>query len=427
MKAPAGGDDNVDVSPALKKQSKSRPGVRGASQQAQTHSSGGESLNPSLSFKPVCRTPKPPLLAPRRNAAQPEVDDTREKEQQLDFSGVCKETDTHTSVSLNRQGSAQDPIDLDCEETEKDATKVKLGLDSSKSRKRKHLPSKGSSPESSKGDESVHQSEEDCTKKKGYDVDIEPGEQNPLATSMEEARSIVHVTSAEEVNNSSQVMLGPSLPDHEAASSHENRAIVDGPAITGCSKQAPQEQNQKVGSSVDTPKTGMEDCSTIIPGRGQKRKHEAMTPPTLPSSRCQNCQGTSAGEGTSERLNWVTPQSRKFHNDVDAGFSRQRRHGWCRGCKEAHPSSAPCSSPGSDMDRTYWPSKRPRLKEWESEEDYSWLDTYTHVVPQALTKLASAMRKASFSFSDFGIFLEFGASVNDAKCKLGCRPHHREQ
>ncbi|CAM6004300.1 unnamed protein product, partial [Sphagnum balticum] len=38
---------------------------------------------------------------------------------------------------------------------------------------------------------------------------------------------------------------------------------------------------------------------------------------------------------------------------------------------------------------------------------YSWLDTYTHVKPQASEKLRKATMKSSFSFADFGIFCEF--------------------
>lgn len=53
-----------------------------------------------------------------------------------------------------------------------------------------------------------------------------------------------------------------------------------------------------------------------------------------------------------------------------------------------------------------------RSKEEEEGNDYSWLDTYTHVIPQALRKLATSMKKTPFSFSDFGIPCEFGASFS---------------
>jgi len=49
------------------------------------------------------------------------------------------------------------------------------------------------------------------------------------------------------------------------------------------------------------------------------------------------------------------------------------------------------------------------------EEDYHWLDTYTHVKPQALEKLRKAATKSSFSFVDFGIFCEFAASATICK------------
>jgi hypothetical protein len=356
VEAPGGGDDNFDTSSASKKRTN-------LPRQAQTHSSGEESLNPSLSFKAVFRTPKPP--------------------------------------------PAQDPIDLDCKE--RDGTElgeVKSGIYLSQSRKSKHSPHEpqnGSSPDvenhANHGNEAVPPSDEDDTKK-GKDGDIETGNKD--------VRSMGYATSGQELNISPQEMDAQSvqiLPDQELASSRENHVIVDDPTVLGNSGCL--EQNQKLVASMDNPERSLEDCGTGA-GQGKKRKHEAMTSQGLPSSRCQNCQGTSPGEGDSERLNWSTPQKA----DVDAGFSRRR--GWCRSCKEPHPSSAPCYSPG-------WhpPSKRQRVKESETDEDYSWLDTYTHVAPQALTKLATAMSKASFSFSDFGIFLEFGASVNAAKCNLG--------
>ncbi|KAG0568349.1 hypothetical protein KC19_6G013100 [Ceratodon purpureus] len=417
--APGGGDDSVDATPALKK----RKNMSRLSQQAQTHSSGEESLNPSLSFKAVSRTPKPPCVPSCSNVAQPEVGEPREIEQHVDVSGFGKETDTHTTLSLNRQGSAQDPIDLDC--VDKDGTElgeVKSGLDSSQSRKRKYSPHerlRGSSPDivnrSNNEDEAVPRSEEDGAKS-GNGVVVETCKQSPLATNTVEDRGVGDAASGEKLNISSQVMDAHSvqfLPDQEPASNHENDMIVGGTehhnsTILGNSGCSPQEQIQKPVSSRDTPRKSLEGCSTVA-GGGKKRKQEAMTPQgttTLPSTRCQNCQGTSPGESDSERLNWSRPQ--KSH--VDAGFSKQWRHGWCRDCKEPHRSSAPCYSSG-------WhpPSKRPRVKEWETEEDYSWLDTYTHVVPQALTKLATAMSKASFSFSDFGIYFEFGANVSTAK------------
>ena len=53
-----------------------------------------------------------------------------------------------------------------------------------------------------------------------------------------------------------------------------------------------------------------------------------------------------------------------------------------------------------------------RSKEEEEGNDYSWLDTYTHVIPQALRKLITSMKKSPFSFSDFGIPCEFGANLS---------------
>lgn len=412
VEAPGGGDDNIDASSALKK----RKNLSRLSQQAQTHSSGEESLDPSLSFKAVCRTPKPPLVPSCSNVGQPEAGESREKQQHPDSSRDCKETDTSTNLALNRQGSAQDPIDLDCEV--KDGTellKVKLGLDSSESNKRKyspHEPLKGSSPDAenhaNNSNEAVTRSEEVDTKTRD-DVNIETGKQSPLATIIDEVRSVGDGTSGQERDISPQVMIAESvqiLAHQEPAFSHENHMSVDGterhdPPILGnfgCSKDEPQ----NVLPCMQAPKTGLEDCSTVA-GRGKKRKHKPQTPQgmtTLPSSSCQNRQGTSPGEGDSERLNWSTPKK----SDMDAGLWRR---GWCRACKEPHPSSALCYSPG-----WYPPSKRPRVNEWESDDDCSWLDTYTHVVPQALTKLATAMSKAAFSFSDFGILVEFGASVN---------------
>lgn len=447
VKAPAGGDGNVDASPALEKRPKSQPG---ASQQAQTHSSGEESLNPSLSFKAVCGTPKRLLVPLSRNA---DVDDPREKEQQLDLSTVRKETDTHASVSLNRPDAAQDPIDLDCGEqnVEKDGTTLE-GLDSSKSRKRKHLsdeplkgsspdtslgydaiheseeanlevdsrkskkqkhsshePSKGSSPESPKGHEAGHQSEEDGTREDGAGVDIEPGKQNPLATSLEEVRCIAHDTRTKELNNSSQLMFGhavQSSPDHGVAS---NQLVADGTV-----QQAPANlDNQEIVSSTGTRRIGLEDVCPTISGRGKKRKHEAAPPQarsTLPSMRCQNCQCTNPGEGPSERVNGAAPQIRTCR-DEDAGFSSQLGQGSCK-------EQTPCSSQGSGMES---PFKRPRLKEWNCEEFDNW---FSHAVPQAFNKVASAMRKASFVLSDLGGFLEFGAKVNAAKINLGFGAHH---
>jgi hypothetical protein len=55
-------------------------------------------------------------------------------------------------------------------------------------------------------------------------------------------------------------------------------------------------------------------------------------------------------------------------------------------------------------------------------EDYSWLDTYTHVKPQALEKLRKATMKSSFSFADFGIFCEFAASATICSEGHGFQP-----
>jgi hypothetical protein len=102
-----------------------------------------------LSFKAVFKTPKPPRVPSCIIAGQPEVRQPRNKEHHTDLSGAH----IHSTLSSSRQGSAQDPIDLDCEE--KDGTElgeVKSRPDSSQSRKRKHSPhepSKGSSPDGS--------------------------------------------------------------------------------------------------------------------------------------------------------------------------------------------------------------------------------------------------------------------------------------
>jgi hypothetical protein len=53
---------------------------------------------------------------------------------------------------------------------------------------------------------------------------------------------------------------------------------------------------------------------------------------------------------------------------------------------------------------------------------YSWLDTYTHVKPQALEKLRKATMKSSFSFADFGIFCEFAASATICNEGHGFQP-----
>ncbi len=56
---------------------------------------------------------------------------------------------------------------------------------------------------------------------------------------------------------------------------------------------------------------------------------------------------------------------------------------------------------------------------------YSWLDTYTHVKPQALEKLRKATMKSSFSFADFGIFCEFAASATICNEGHGFQPKVR--
>lgn len=448
VKATSGGDENVDASPGVMKRTDSR---QGASQQAQTHSSGEESLNPSLSFK-VVSIPTP--LVPSRGDA--EVDDTRVEEPPADFSGVRIEIDTHATLSLNPQDSVRDRVDLGrggTHNTEKDATTLNEDPDLSKSRKRKLLspepskavspdchepvqqceevtlggdlrnckkqklapcePSKGSSPENSKGCEAGHQSEEVGSKKSGDGVDIEPEKENPSAASVEGVCPVVHVTRSQEPSNFPQLMVGQSVqssPNHDVASNRQNH-LIDG----GSERQGPALlDNQKSDSSVGTPKKGVEDFCATTSGRGKKRNYDAIPPlarSALPSTRCQNCQGTSPGAGTSERTKGPAPQSRTCHNDSDAVCSSQQGQG---SCMEPNP----CSSLGSDVERrTGCPPKRSRMKEWDSDEFDNWLETFTHVVPQALTKLASAMRKASYSLSDFGVFLEFGAQMNSAKFK----------
>lgn len=439
VKAPGG---DVVASSASKKRNRSRPGVRGggSQQQAQTHSSGEESYNPSFSFMAVCRTPVPPLAPLSRNA---EVD----KEQR-------SETDARASI----QGCAQDPIVLESPNMQKDGSRVEE-TDTSNSRKRKHPshePSKDyeavedaaaeiepdnqdpptsteeapdtsiskkrkySSHEPSKDHEAVRQSEEaqleldtsnsrkrksqgcaqdpivlespdiqkDASRVKEADsrkrkypshepskdneavrdrpnvVEIEPSNQHQSSTTVKELHS----------TTPSQVAFVPNSSDHEVAEiDHSTEPAVHGNV---------QERNQNVDSLVDT---GLEDCSAIDEGRGAKRKPEAITPPparnTTPgTSRCPTCQAPTPPPVES---NWATARSRKYRN-VDV--------------------------PYSEKDKRL--SERPRQKEWDIDKDYSWLDTYTHVVPPALTRLAAAMRSTSFSFSDFGIFREFGASVN---------------
>lgn len=420
VKAPnACNDDNVDPSPAFNKRSMSRPGLPEASQQAHIHSSAEESFIPSLSFKLAPRvTPKPPRALSCSNLVQSEAGEPRGLRQPPDLS----RSNAHVAISLNLPGSIQVPIDLDCKSplnVEKDAIKDE-DVNLSQIKKRRfgcHEPLRRPVSDGNIVSEATH--EEESTKR-GHGADIEPGQQSSLTTTAKDATFVAHVSGEQERSVSIQVVLDQSVqtPVGHMIVDDVERADYESIA-TGDSKLAAQEEgNQYLASSakalVDAPKAALEDC--YIGGQGKKRKHETLTP--LPSSRCQHCQGVSPGEGaSSEKVNWCAPQSRKQKIDVNAGFMRQRQ-GWGQPCKDPHLSASCCSL--SELDgRMYWlpaSSKRLRvMKEWECEEDYSWLDTYTHVVPRSLSTLAHAMSVSSFSFSEFGVFREYGASANGAR------------
>jgi hypothetical protein len=91
-----------------------------------------------------------------------------------------------------------------------------------------------------------------------------------------------------------------------------------------------------------------------------------------------------------------------------------------------HPIYQPChcSKQLSHQDQNH--SKEiPSLfghQEENQEEDYCWLDTYTHVKLQALEKLRKTTMKSSFSFVDFGIFGEFAASATICNEGHGFQP-----
>jgi hypothetical protein len=101
--------------------------------------------------------------------------------------------------------------------------------------------------------------------------------------------------------------------------------------------------------------------------------------------------------------------------NIAASHSRKWRHAPHRAFKE------PClqhldqrsSYVDEGIDTTLSVEKAEKKhQDWRNEfYDFRWLDTFTHVVPQALAKLTNAMSPTSFSFSNLGIFCEFGADL----------------
>lgn len=101
--------------------------------------------------------------------------------------------------------------------------------------------------------------------------------------------------------------------------------------------------------------------------------------------------------------------------NVVSSHSRKWRHAPHRALKEPCLQHLDQRSP--DVDRRIAmtlpvENGKEKHQDWRNElDDFRWLDTFTHVVPQALAKLTNAMSPTSFSFSDLGIFHEFGADL----------------
>lgn len=101
--------------------------------------------------------------------------------------------------------------------------------------------------------------------------------------------------------------------------------------------------------------------------------------------------------------------------NVAASHSRKWRHAPHRAFKEPCLQHLDQRSSYVDerIDTTRSVEKAEKKhQDWRNEfYDFRWLDTFTHVVPQALAKLTNAMSPTSFSFSNLGIFCEFGADL----------------
>jgi hypothetical protein len=92
-----------------------------------------------------------------------------------------------------------------------------------------------------------------------------------------------------------------------------------------------------------------------------------------------------------------------------------------------HPIYQPChySSQLSHQDQNH-SREIPSLlghQEENKEEDYSWLDTYTHVKPQALGKLRKATMKSSFSFADSNLATPPPTTQKPYNCRISAIPN----
>lgn len=159
-----------------------------------------------------------------------------------------------------------------------------------------------------------------------------------------------------------------------------------------------------------------------VGNQSRKRKHETNSLSSLERGKLPKLGEDEIGAVGREKQDPQAPLAAMKKDEqfmtkcnVAASHSRKWRHAPHRAFKE------PCSQ---HLDqRSLYVDERidatlsveeaaKKHQEWRNEfYDFRWLDTFTHVVPRALAKLTNAMSPTSFSFSNLGIFCEFGADL----------------